>query len=108
MLYSIGYRLALAPLWLGLGIFIMSWVVTVPTVIAAFFIGYKAPPVSAVWLLLALGIICAALIPISPGAAGGSDALVYLSLPVIVPVFVLVPYAFGSFMRYIAKRRRNP
>ncbi|MBI2633637.1 MAG: hypothetical protein HYW78_04650 [Parcubacteria group bacterium] len=82
----------------------MSWIVTIPTAIAAFFIGYKARHAFAVWLLLALGIGCFLLIPIMPGAAQGPDAMVYLILPLIIPIIVLAPYALGSLIRHIAKQ----
>ena len=85
-------------------IFVTSWIITVPTVIAAFFVGYKTKHVFAVWLLLALGMGCFILIPVMPGAAQESAAMVYLILPVLVPIFVLVPYALGSLARYIVKK----
>jgi len=85
----------------ALAMFTVHWLVTVPTVVAAFFVGYKLMPTLAVWAIIALVILCGSLMPQVPGAARQSEVLVYAVLPILVPIFVLVPYALGCLFRLV-------
>lgn len=92
-------RFILEFLKIALTIVCMSWIVTIPIIASGFMIGYMVPFVFAVWALLALGVVSFILIPLAPGSAQGSDALIYFALPVVVPVLVLVPYLVGCIAR---------
>ena len=87
--------------WLGFTwwMFYLHAPITVPTVIIAFLTGYRWPHEVAVVLILITGVLCGVLMPYVPWAARGAEGLVYIALPIIVPIFVLVPYAIGRMLR---------
>ena len=87
--------------------FYWHWLATFPTAFAAAWIGFtrQGAPVT-VFALIALTLACIVAIPFVPGAEmHPSSRIVYITLPVFVPMYVVIAYGLGALAAWLRSRR---